>query len=174
MTLCNYTHFPLFERWILFRTRIIEVTLFLTLTVKFRHIYSRNISRSSRKEQERICRFRGNSPHPVNPPQTWSGFAYSSVCTPPLFLSPSLSLSVHESSSYSQYCDSTNWNDSPVAKCNSYGVVLGTGAGLVRETAGLVLGHYFRKRREFVEMVVQAGAGVGIVLFSVFYREAVG
>ncbi|KOX68613.1 Monocarboxylate transporter 14 [Melipona quadrifasciata] len=56
----------------------------------------------------------------------------------------------------------------------SYGVVLGTGAGLVRETAGLVLGHYFRKRREFVEMVVQAGAGVGIVLFSVFYREAVG
>lgn len=65
-------------------------------------------------------------------------------------------------------------HDSPVGKCNSYGVVLGTGAGLVRETAGLVLGHYFRKRREFVEMVVQAGAGVGIVLFSVFYREAVG
>ncbi|XP_076673946.1 monocarboxylate transporter 10 [Andrena cerasifolii] len=55
----------------------------------------------------------------------------------------------------------------------SYGLVLGTGAGLVRETAGLVLGHYFRKRREFVEMVVQAGAGVGIVLFSVFYKEAV-
>ncbi|XP_076654148.1 monocarboxylate transporter 13 [Halictus rubicundus] len=56
----------------------------------------------------------------------------------------------------------------------SYGLVLGTGAGLVRETAGVVLGHYFRKRREFVEMVVQAGAGVGIVLFSVVYREAVG
>ncbi|XP_050578340.1 monocarboxylate transporter 10-like [Bombus affinis] len=56
----------------------------------------------------------------------------------------------------------------------SYGVVLGTGAGFVRETAGLMLGHYFRKRREFVEMIVQAGAGVGIVLFSVFYREAVG
>ncbi|KZC11886.1 Monocarboxylate transporter 14 [Dufourea novaeangliae] len=56
----------------------------------------------------------------------------------------------------------------------SYGLVLGTGAGLVRETAGVVLGHYFRKRREFVEMVVQSGAGVGIVLFSVFYREAVG
>ncbi|KAF7381962.1 hypothetical protein HZH68_015835 [Vespula germanica] len=55
-----------------------------------------------------------------------------------------------------------------------YGLVLGTGAGLVRETAGLVLGHYFRKRREFVEMVVQAGTGVGIALFSVFYREAVG
>ncbi|XP_046409641.1 monocarboxylate transporter 11-like [Neodiprion virginianus] len=56
----------------------------------------------------------------------------------------------------------------------SYGLVLGAGAGLVKETAGLVLGHYFRKRREFVEMVVQAGTGVGIALFSVFYREAVG
>ncbi|XP_029176293.1 monocarboxylate transporter 4-like isoform X2 [Nylanderia fulva] len=56
----------------------------------------------------------------------------------------------------------------------SYGLVLGTGAGLVRETAGLVLGNYFRKRREFVEMVVQAGTGVGIALFSVFYKEAVG
>ncbi|XP_070156110.1 monocarboxylate transporter 4 [Polyergus mexicanus] len=56
----------------------------------------------------------------------------------------------------------------------SYGLVLGAGAGLVRETAGLVLGNYFRKRREFVEMVVQAGTGVGIALFSVFYKEAVG
>jgi len=53
-------------------------------------------------------------------------------------------------------------------------VVLGVGTGLVRETASLVLGNYFRKRREFVEMVVQAGTGVGIALFSVFYKEAVG
>lgn len=52
--------------------------------------------------------------------------------------------------------------------------MLGTGAGLVRETASLVLGNYFRKRREFVEMVMQAGTGVGIVLFSVVYKEAVG
>ena len=56
----------------------------------------------------------------------------------------------------------------------SYGLVLGAGAGLVRETAGLMLGHYFRKRREFVEMIVQAGTGVGVALFSVSYKEAVG
>ncbi|KAF5291585.1 hypothetical protein FQR65_LT01898 [Abscondita terminalis] len=56
----------------------------------------------------------------------------------------------------------------------SYGVVLGAGAGIVRESAGLVLGHYFKRRREFVEMVAQAGAGVGMALFSVFYKEAVG
>lgn len=56
----------------------------------------------------------------------------------------------------------------------SYGVVLGIGAGVVRETSGLMLGHYFKKRREFVEMVAQTGAGVGMALFSVLYKEAVG
>ncbi|CAH1377000.1 unnamed protein product [Tenebrio molitor] len=56
----------------------------------------------------------------------------------------------------------------------SYGVVLGLGAGVVRETSGLMLGHYFKKRREFVEMVTQTGTGVGIALFSVLYKEAVG
>ncbi|GLG94627.1 Uncharacterized protein GBIM_01804, partial [Gryllus bimaculatus] len=56
----------------------------------------------------------------------------------------------------------------------SYGVVLGAGAGVVREAAALVLGHYFRRRREFVEMVAQAGAGVGLALFSVVYKEALG
>ncbi|XP_025837038.1 monocarboxylate transporter 2-like [Agrilus planipennis] len=56
----------------------------------------------------------------------------------------------------------------------SYGVVLGAGAGIVRETSGLVLGHYFKKRREFVEMVAQSGTGVGMALFSVLYKEAVG
>lgn len=56
----------------------------------------------------------------------------------------------------------------------SYGVVMGIGAGIVRETAGLVLGHYFKRRREFVEMVCQTGTGVGMALFSVLYKEAVG
>ncbi|XP_076275366.1 monocarboxylate transporter 2-like [Rhynchophorus ferrugineus] len=56
----------------------------------------------------------------------------------------------------------------------SYGLVLGLGAGIVRETSTIVLGHYFKRRREFVEMVAQAGTGVGIALFSVLYKEAVG
>lgn len=56
----------------------------------------------------------------------------------------------------------------------SYGIVLGIGAGIVRETSTIVLGHYFKRRREFVEMVAQAGTGVGIALFSVLYKEAVG
>lgn len=56
----------------------------------------------------------------------------------------------------------------------SYGLVLGLGAGIVRETSSIMLGHYFKRRREFVEMVAQTGAGVGIALFSVLYKEAVG
>ncbi|XP_068617909.1 monocarboxylate transporter 2-like [Battus philenor] len=56
----------------------------------------------------------------------------------------------------------------------SYGIVLGVGCGLVREAAGLVLGAYFRRRRQFVELVAHAGGGVGIALFSVAYKEAVG
>ncbi|XP_046406251.1 monocarboxylate transporter 12-like [Ischnura elegans] len=56
----------------------------------------------------------------------------------------------------------------------SYGVVLGIGTCLVRETSGLMLGHYFKRRREFVEIVVQAGGGIGVTLFSVFYKEVLG
>ncbi|VVD02385.1 unnamed protein product [Leptidea sinapis] len=56
----------------------------------------------------------------------------------------------------------------------SYGVVLGIGCGLVREAAGIVLGTYFKRRRQFVELVAHAGGGVGIALFSVAYKEAVG
>lgn len=54
------------------------------------------------------------------------------------------------------------------------GVVLGIGCGFVREAAGLVLGAYFKRRRQFVELVAHAGGGVGIALFSVAYKEAVG
>ncbi|XP_065158955.1 monocarboxylate transporter 2-like isoform X2 [Atheta coriaria] len=56
----------------------------------------------------------------------------------------------------------------------SYGVFMGTGAGIVRETSGIMLGHYFKRRREFVEMVAQTGCGIGVALFSVLYKEAVG
>lgn len=56
----------------------------------------------------------------------------------------------------------------------SYGIFMGMGTAIVKETAGIVLGHYFKRRREFVEMVCQTGTGVGMALFSVLYKEAVG
>ncbi|KAJ8983576.1 hypothetical protein NQ317_006623 [Molorchus minor] len=45
-----------------------------------------------------------------------------------------------------------------------YGLVLGVGAGVVRETSTIVLGHYFKE--EFVEMIAQRGTGVGMSPFS--------
>ena len=37
----------------------------------------------------------------------------------------------------------------------------GIGSCLVRESSSIVLGEYFRRRRQFVEQVVLAGTGVG-------------
>ncbi|XP_037779240.1 monocarboxylate transporter 2-like [Penaeus monodon] len=55
----------------------------------------------------------------------------------------------------------------------SYGLVLGVGVGMTRETANLMLGQYFKRRREFVEIIAQSGCGIGITLFSVFFKEAI-
>lgn len=54
------------------------------------------------------------------------------------------------------------------------GIVVGFGASLVRDSAAVMIGHYFKRRRQFVEMIVMAGEGVGIALFSVILKEGVG
>uniref|UniRef100_T1J6X6 Major facilitator superfamily (MFS) profile domain-containing protein n=1 Tax=Strigamia maritima TaxID=126957 RepID=T1J6X6_STRMM len=55
----------------------------------------------------------------------------------------------------------------------SYGVVMGIGVGLTRETSNLMVGQYFKRRREFIEIIVQSGGGIGIALFSVFLKESI-
>jgi len=44
----------------------------------------------------------------------------------------------------------------------------------VRDSASVMIGHYFKRRRQFVEMIVMAGEGVGIALFSVIIKEGIG
>ncbi|XP_017110676.1 uncharacterized protein LOC108134747 [Drosophila elegans] len=56
----------------------------------------------------------------------------------------------------------------------SYGVVFGVGVAMVREASTVMLGNYFKRRRQFVEMVAMSGEGVGIALFSVILKEGVG
>uniref|UniRef100_A0A904MV87 Monocarboxylate transporter n=2 Tax=Culex quinquefasciatus TaxID=7176 RepID=A0A904MV87_CULQU len=56
----------------------------------------------------------------------------------------------------------------------SYGVIVGIGAAMVRESAAVMLGHYFKRRRQFVEMITMSGEGVGVALFSVILKEGVG
>ncbi|KAG5674643.1 hypothetical protein PVAND_004597 [Polypedilum vanderplanki] len=56
----------------------------------------------------------------------------------------------------------------------AYCLIVGFGASLVRDSASVMIGHYFKRRRQFVEMIVMAGEGVGIALFSVIIKEGVG
>ncbi|GAB6027523.1 hypothetical protein CHUAL_001771 [Chamberlinius hualienensis] len=55
----------------------------------------------------------------------------------------------------------------------SYGLVLGVGVGLTRQASDLMIGQYFKRRREVVEVIVHTGSGIGISLFSVFFHEAI-
>ncbi|CAG0916926.1 unnamed protein product [Notodromas monacha] len=57
---------------------------------------------------------------------------------------------------------------------SSYGIMLGVGVGLSRETSGLMLGQYFKRRREFVEAIAQSGSGIGITIFSHFFYKVIG
>lgn len=54
------------------------------------------------------------------------------------------------------------------------GIIVGFGASMVRESASVMVGHYFRRRRHFVEMITMSGEGVGVALFSVILKEGVG
>lgn len=56
----------------------------------------------------------------------------------------------------------------------SAGIVFGVGVAMVREASTVMLGNYFKRRRQFVEMVAMSGEGVGIALFSVILKEGVG
>lgn len=56
----------------------------------------------------------------------------------------------------------------------SLGIVFGIGVSMVREASTVMLGNYFKRRRQFVEMVAMSGEGVGIALFSVILKEGVG
>lgn len=48
----------------------------------------------------------------------------------------------------------------------SYGIVLGIGVGLARDTSTLMVGQYFKRRREMVEILLVAASGLGIASMS--------
>ncbi|KAK8752648.1 hypothetical protein OTU49_006681, partial [Cherax quadricarinatus] len=55
----------------------------------------------------------------------------------------------------------------------SYGTVIGIGVGMTRDSSTLMVGQYFKRRREFVEIIVVSGSGLGISVMSVFIRGAI-
>ena len=55
----------------------------------------------------------------------------------------------------------------------SHGLVVGIGVGMVRDTATLMLGQYFKRRREQVEILLVSASGFGLAAMSFTLREIV-
>ena len=50
----------------------------------------------------------------------------------------------------------------------------GVGIGMTRDTATLMVGQYFKRKREFVEVINVSGSGIGIALMSMLIHEVTG
>ncbi|XP_018897731.1 monocarboxylate transporter 2 isoform X2 [Bemisia tabaci] len=55
----------------------------------------------------------------------------------------------------------------------SYGTVIGVGVGLTRDCSTLMVAQYFKRRREFVEIFIVSGSGLGIAVMSAFIKGAI-
>lgn len=51
---------------------------------------------------------------------------------------------------------------------------LGIGVGLSRDASSLMVGQYFKRKREQVEIVVVSGSGLGIIIMSISIHSAIG
>jgi hypothetical protein len=56
--------------------------------------------------------------------------------------------------------------------CVWVGVCVCVGVGLARDTSTLMVGQYFKRRREMVEIFMVAGSGFGISIMSLIMRGA--
>ena len=56
----------------------------------------------------------------------------------------------------------------------SYGLLFAVGCCAVREASSLMVGQYFKDRRELAVMIVLSGPGIGIIVFSLLYRISLG
>ena len=55
----------------------------------------------------------------------------------------------------------------------SYGLVIGVGVSFVRDTSTLMVGQYFKRKREIMEIVVVSASGVGLCVMSHFLKTAI-
>ena len=49
-------------------------------------------------------------------------------------------------------------------------IITGVGVGMTRDTATLMVGQYFKRRREMVEIFLVSGSGLGISVMSTLLR----
>ncbi|KAF8777984.1 Monocarboxylate transporter 14 like protein [Argiope bruennichi] len=55
----------------------------------------------------------------------------------------------------------------------SYGFVMALGLSLARVTSSLMIGQYFKRRREKVEAIVTSGTGCGVIIFSYSFAKII-
>lgn len=55
----------------------------------------------------------------------------------------------------------------------SYGLFVGIGVAMIRDTSVIMVGQYFKKRRELVEIIVLAGAGLGVAFMPLFLSHGI-
>ena len=56
----------------------------------------------------------------------------------------------------------------------SYGLLFGVSCSAVRETSSMMVGQYFKMRRDLAEMWSVSGVGMGILIFSLLYFQSIG
>ncbi|KAK9874571.1 hypothetical protein WA026_005404 [Henosepilachna vigintioctopunctata] len=56
----------------------------------------------------------------------------------------------------------------------SYGAFVGIGVGITRDCSTLMVAQYFKRKREFVEIFIVSGSGLGIATMSTMIKSAVG
>ncbi|CAG7730022.1 unnamed protein product, partial [Allacma fusca] len=55
----------------------------------------------------------------------------------------------------------------------SYSTILGVGVGLTRDASSLMVGQYFKRKRDLVEIIVVAASGLGILVMSILINNAI-
>ncbi|KAJ6637004.1 Monocarboxylate transporter 12, partial [Pseudolycoriella hygida] len=55
----------------------------------------------------------------------------------------------------------------------SFGVIVGVGVGITRDCSTIMVAKYFKKKREFVEIFVVSGSGLGIVFMTILLKCSV-
>jgi len=55
----------------------------------------------------------------------------------------------------------------------SYGIIIGVGVGMILDTSTLMVGQYFKRRRELVEIFLVSGRGIGISIMYLFIQGTI-
>lgn len=82
----------------------------------------------------------------------------------------SISSNLHQLWSFYRWVELHIFTSLPT--CSRYNFLAGVGVGLTRDASTLMVGQYFKRRRDLVEIFVVSGSGLGIIICSVGLHSA--